>query len=156
MVGVVFVCAAIGAGVAAMPPQPRRVAVADARPDPEVGVVLTGGTWDCAAAIPRDAQLTVDAVSWVPLRAGMRTVLVAFTVIPACDALPRESAGVLTRVSEPAYETLREHDLARWAAVPQATLSFLFPRQPSAALGPLVAAVVLAITGIAILVWRWR
>ena len=155
MVGVVFVCAAIGAGVAAMPPQSRRVAVADARPDPEVGVVLTGGAWDCAATIPRAAQLTVDPVSWVPLRAGMRTVLVAFTEVPACDAFPLEPAGVLTRVSEPAYETLREHDAARWATVPQATLSFLFPRQPAIARGPIVAAVVLAITGIAILVWRW-
>lgn len=150
-----------GAGILAtaalVPESPVVVAAATAQPDPHRVVALTGGTWMCDAMIPREAPLTIDPVGWVPLRAGRRVVLVAFreTPLPECGALPREPVGVLRHVSEAAYETLREHDPAKWAAVPQATLAFLFPPQQPAT-WPLGIAGVLAVAGLAAIVYRWR
>lgn len=120
---------AVASGFALAGKKPVRVSADDARPSPDVRVELGGGRWDCEAAIPRTAALTVDEVSWIPYRGARRTVLVARPEGSSCESLPASPIGFVARMNETAYESLREHDPARWATVPQAELSLLFPSQ---------------------------
>ena len=156
--GALIVAGAVAAALALREPAPARVAIDDARPDPDAGVVLTGGRWDCDAAIPADAGITARAPALVPLRGGRRTVLVAFRGWPpSCVTLPAEPAGLLAWIAEPAYESLRDHDPARWAAVPQSSLAILYPdARPPRSRWPAVAGAASALFGLGLCVRSMR
>lgn len=152
--GAALVLSGAAIAVLAIPAAPVPVMADDARPSPGVRVALGGGTWDCAALVPREAALTVDDVAWVPYRGAARTVLVAHPEGSDCASLPPQPVGVLAHMSESAYETLREHDTARWATVPQVQLSLLFPGNSGrnrlldlVAAASIAAGVVVAFTG---------
>lgn len=92
-------------------------------------VELSGGEWDCGSLIPRSVGLAAGELDWVPYRGGKQVALVGFDDASACEALPARPIGYLRRMEEPAYETLREHDLTRWATFPQARVLLLFPER---------------------------
>lgn len=141
---------AVASGVALAGKKPVRVSADDARPSPDVRVELGDGRWDCQAAVARTASLTADEVSWVPYRGARRTVLVARPAASSCESLPASPIGFVARMNESAYESLREHDPARWATVPQAELSLLFPSQARRNRLPLVAALLAIAAGLAL------
>lgn len=92
-------------------------------------VELSGGEWDCGSLIPRSVGLAVGELDWVPYRGGKQVALVGFDDVTGCETLPARPIGYLRRMEEPAYETLREHDLTRWATFPQAKVLMLFPEK---------------------------